>query len=269
MTAFEDNMLTLTGAQADLLRAIAELQIIQTEKLKNIAIAMKADRKQLYLTVPDGGGTYAVGVGATTLDFERGEIITTTGEIQTMRSSLITQGVPTMRSFMLTASTAIGISLDGGGTWSLDAGERLCIGDFDFRQIYISADAVSNIKCMASTTSDMTSFYDRFFSADLTSAFGQLRDYVYDAPETASQNVLLDLGTSTRAKVEAFASATVATDFYIETSNDLVRWWTTESETGVTSFHAGFDNASRYVRLRSAAAGAAGNTVSLEIVAVR
>ena len=89
---------------------------------------------------------------------------------------------------------------------------------------------------------------------------------LYNADETVAQSITLD--TEGRSTLEVFAIADVATNFYLDVSVDN-SVWTTDFFTwlNVTEVREGFMNAYRFIRLRSDAAGSAGNKVSLVLTA--
>jgi len=85
---------------------------------------------------------------------------------------------------------------------------------------------------------------------------------------TVAQSITLD--PAGRTVIGVWASSTVATTFHLDVSEDGVTWiddWVTYS--AVTEVKEGYFSGWRYLRLRSDAAGAAGDTVSLGLVAGR
>jgi len=85
---------------------------------------------------------------------------------------------------------------------------------------------------------------------------------------TVAQSITLD--TKGRSVIEVWALATAATTFHLDVSEDGVTWiddWITYS--AVTEVKEGYFNGWRYLRLRSDAAGVAGDTVSLGLTANR
>ena len=89
---------------------------------------------------------------------------------------------------------------------------------------------------------------------------------LYFADETAPQSITLD--TEGRSTLEAFALADVATDFHLDVSVDNSIWITNfETWLDVIGVKEGYLCAYRFIRLRSKAAGAAGNKVSLVLSA--
>lgn len=84
--------------------------------------------------------------------------------------------------------------------------------------------------------------------------------------ETSPQSITLD--TKGHKLLEVYAKATTATTFYLDVSPDNSTWiegymtWSSVTEVKETLW-----NGFRYVRLRSAAAGSAGDTVDLYLSA--
>jgi hypothetical protein len=259
---------TLLLTMNNLLAADAQLQMMNSTTLSNIARALKAVGKQLYVSIPDSGGLYMLQAGTTTIDFVDGKMIIPNGDVQTLRTSLRVQNVEEMRSLVLTTSGQISFSIDGGGFFTLDAGEKFATSDYGFKTIYLDVPAPAYIKMMASTTPELTVMYDRFMSEDLSDFFAPLGSSIYDANELIAQTVNLDLTDCGRGMVEVFGTASSATDFTLFASDDNVHWFTIETENG-TSFHYGYYNTFRYVRLTSAVAGVAGDKVSLVLKASR
>jgi hypothetical protein len=173
-----------------------------------------------------------------------------------------------MRSLVFVTSGQVGLSIDGGGFFTLEAGEKIVMADYAFKTIYLDVPDTIYVKLMASTTPEMTVMYDRFFSEDLSTVFAPLEVSLYDADERTSQIVNLDLTSHGRGQVEAFGTASTATDFTLETSNDNIHWFTVDTQR-TNDYHEGFLNAARYVRLRSAVNGIAGDKVSLVLIATR
>jgi hypothetical protein len=220
----------------------------------------------VYVTIPDGGDAYALAAGDTYIDFYLGTITSPTGGESRLRLGLKGKGMKYMRSFLIVTDRTIKVSLDGGGFHSLKAGEGIAFGGFPVRQVYIQATEATAIRCIASTATQLTTFYDRAFSTDNPSV-PPLETSLEDASTADAQTISLDLGDFSRNKVEVFGTSTVALDWYYETSPDNEHWWTEEAFSGETSIHTGYDNVCRYQRLRTAA-GAAG-TVSMFMVAGR
>jgi len=84
---------------------------------------------------------------------------------------------------------------------------------------------------------------------------------------TSPQSITLD--TEGRTHIEVWASATATTTFHLDVSEDGATWiedWVTYSAAEVKE---GYLNGWRYLRLRSDAAGAVGDTVSLGLTANR
>lgn len=270
MLLLSENALALHGASSELLRAIAMLNMGSSQDLHDIAVALKVTGKQMYITIPDGGGVQAIEAGNTAVDFFDGTITTPSADVLTMRTSLKVQEKEHMRSFMIATLYPLDISIDGGGFFSLDAGEKFSMVDFNFKTLYLDSPTPNSIKLIASTTPEMTSFYDKYFSAEMETVVGMLKDDLYDADETVSQTVMLDLAAISRSLVEVFASATIPTTFALEASADGIHWFVAETmPVAMTSWHTGFQNTARYVRLSSAGAGAAGDKVSLVLMASR
>jgi len=91
---------------------------------------------------------------------------------------------------------------------------------------------------------------------------------LYEADETSAQEVFLDLEKVGRSKVCIIAKASVATDFIVQASADNIHWYDVETFSAVTSAYKVYDWATRYVKLKSAAAGVAGDTVDLILSAL-
>lgn len=90
---------------------------------------------------------------------------------------------------------------------------------------------------------------------------------IWNADESAAHEVILD--TENRPLLEVYVRATAATNVYIDISQDGTNWITgAHSWSGVTSLNEGFFNASRFVRVRTDAAGVSGtDTITIMIVA--
>ena len=89
---------------------------------------------------------------------------------------------------------------------------------------------------------------------------------LFNADETTAQFITLD--TEGRSMLEVFARADVATNFHLDVSVDNSTWILDfEKWSNVTSVKEGYTNAYRFIRLRSDAAGATGNKVSLVLTA--
>ena len=87
---------------------------------------------------------------------------------------------------------------------------------------------------------------------------------LYDADETVEQSISLDIGGF--KTVEVYCSATTATTFTVELSWDNTHWITYYSSASAeTSYHDVFTTTAQYVRVKSASAGASGDTVTLII----
>jgi len=87
-----------------------------------------------------------------------------------------------------------------------------------------------------------------------------------NADETTAQSVVLD--TKGYKILEVYAKADVATNFYLDVSNDGTNWINDyDTKSGVTEWKDTMWNGFRYVRLRSDAAGTSGNKVTLILAA--
>jgi len=87
-----------------------------------------------------------------------------------------------------------------------------------------------------------------------------------DADETTAQSVVLD--TKGYKILEVYAKADVATNFYLDVSNDGTNWINGYfTQNNVTEWKDTFWNGFRFVRLRSDAAGSSGNKVTLILAA--
>lgn len=233
---------------------------------------MNVDSKQMYITIPESGGFYTVQPGATTIDFVRGEIINPDGTVNSMRTSLRIQDLNYMRSFMMATSGDLDVSIDGAGIFSIDAGEKFSLGDFDFRELYLGNNSSDNvlIKLMASTTPEMTVFYDKYFAQELQETLGSIKEELYDADQTSQQIITLDTTEAmNRVNVEAYGTSSSTTDWTLEASNDNSHWFSIDATEGQSNYHWGGHNATRYIRLSSAAGGAPGDTVSLVLTSTR
>ena len=112
--------------------------------------------------------------------------------------------------------------------------------------------------------------YDEGEAKTITAILKELRDYMREVvekhatglDETVDQSIELD--TKGHKLLEVYAKATTATDFKLDVSPDNSTWiegylvWSSTTEVKETLW-----NGFRYVRLRSAAAGSAGDTVDL------
>ena len=244
-----------------------ELIYNQLDAIKNV-VSPKLSEFSFYVTVPDGGGRWNITPGATTVDFMEGTITDPAGKTTNLRLGLRGRNVDEMRSLMFVTSDDIKISLDGQGKFDLEAGEKFAIAEYGFKTIYLESKVSGTIKLMASTSPSFTVFYDKYFAAELQTAMGPIDDTVYDTELNKPQMVELDLGTMRRMLVEGYGIADKTTTFTMETSDDYVHWFTVESEKGKT-YSFGGGNTKRYIRLSSAAAGIAGDLVSLTLSAVR
>jgi len=241
------------------------------KQLKSIrtAVSPKLSDRSYYVSIPDGGGVYTLAPGATTIDFYEGDITPPTGRKVKLRAGLKGKGLDEMRSVVMVTSGPITISLDGAGKFNLEAGEKLALGEFGFKNIYIESAVAGSIRLIAATTPSFTVFYDKYFSAELLAATGPVDDTLYDVTMASAQTVSLDLGDMRRMLVEAYGQADAATTFTLETSDDTMHWFVVETEAGVTHYSFGGANTKRYIRLTSASAGAPGDEVSLTLSAVR
>jgi hypothetical protein len=87
-----------------------------------------------------------------------------------------------------------------------------------------------------------------------------------NADETVAQSITLD--TEGRSLVSIYVVADVATNVYLDVSNDNTNWFNNAMVyTGVTSVSDTVKTAFRYVRLRSDAAGVSGNKITLALAA--
>jgi hypothetical protein len=97
-------------------------------------------------------------------------------------------------------------------------------------------------------------------------ALAPVSNYIINADETVAQSITLD--TFCRSLVSIFAMADAATTFHLDLSLDNITWFNdviTYSNT--TKVNDVIKTAFRYVRLRSDAAGVAGNKVTLVLAA--
>ena len=90
---------------------------------------------------------------------------------------------------------------------------------------------------------------------------------VWNADESTAQEVTLD--TENRTLLEVYVRATTATNVYMDVSQDGTNWITeAQSWSGTTSLNEGFFNASRFVKIRTDAAGTSGtDTITIVVVA--
>jgi hypothetical protein len=251
-----------------LIGATAQTSHASATKLIEIAKALGAG-KQFYVSIPDAGGLYSLQAGTTEVNFYEGYIINPDASKVSMRSGLKMQGMTHMRSLMFTTLCDLTMSLDGAGFFDLDAGEKYIISDFDFKEIYISADAPGYIRFVAATTPSMTAMYDRYASYDLEQAIGARAESIYAQDGTKQQQISLDLGEMfSRMVLQARGASDNDVTFKCEESEDAVHWFTADEDTGV-EYSFGGANTFRYVRLTSSASGVAGNKVSLILKAAR
>jgi len=91
-------------------------------------------------------------------------------------------------------------------------------------------------------------------------------EQLINADETSAQSIVLD--TEGYKILEVYASASVATNFHLDVSNDNTNWINDYiTYKSVTLVADTLWNGFRYVRLRSDAAGSSGNTVNLILAA--
>ena len=107
-----------------------------------------------------------------------------------------------------------------------------------------------------------------FGSGKLTNIYDVRPSELYGADETVVQSVTLDCLAEGKRNVEIYAKATAATDFTLEASADNTHWFPINTYSAVTAAHDGFINATRYIKLSSATAGVAGDTVNLLITSM-
>ena len=132
----------------------------------------------------------------------------------------------------------------------------------DRKKVSIENDAVGLAK--ESTLSNILSKLDITLSAlrDALLAEEVVENHGTGLDETVDQEISLD--TKGHKLLEVYAKASAATTFYLDVSPDNVTWiegylsWSSVTEVKETLW-----NGFRYVRLRSAAAGASGDTVDL------
>ena len=257
------------AAMIKLMGATAQTSHASALKLIEISKALGAG-KQFYVSIPDAGGLYPLQAGTTEVNFFEGYIINPDASKVSMRSGLKMQELTRMRSLMFTTLCDVTMSLDGAGFFDLDAGEKYIISDFDFKEIYISANAPGYVRFVAATTPSMTAMYDRYASYDLEKALGAMSESIYDQDGTKQQQISIDLGeTYSRIVVQANGTSTdVSTTYLLEESEDSSHWFTVDDDVG-TDYHYGGGNTFRYVRLTSGASSVPGTKVSLVIKAAR
>ena len=139
------------AAMIKLMGATAQTSHASALKLIEISKALGAG-KQFYVSIPDAGGLYPLQAGTTEVNFFEGYIINPDASKVSMRSGLKMQELTRMRSLMFTTLCDVTMSLDGAGFFDLDAGEKYIISDFDFKEIYISANAPGYVRFVAATT---------------------------------------------------------------------------------------------------------------------
>ena len=249
---------------------LVEIIARQLEEIKR-AVTPTIEDEPRYVTLPDQGGFFALPIGTTSINFHEGTVTLPDGTKVNLRLRLKQFGVEKMKSVMFITAQPITFSFDGAGQFDLQAGEKIALGDFPFKEIYLETSVVGAIRLMAAVTPQFTVFHDRYFSNDFKDAFGPLSQTLYAADETVQQELDMDLGATTgRYIVEAAGHADVATTFTLDTSVDGVHWFNTyTSAAPETDYHAGYGNAMEFIRLRSAAAGAPGNKVNLALTATR
>lgn len=270
-TAFDEafiramaSIVITSRAQVGMLEVIAN-RLAKLEKTMTPVI----DEHPKYVTLPDQGGFFTIQAGTTTVDFHGGKVTQPDGTIFSLRMNLKQFGIERMRSFMLVTATSCTVSFDGGGQWTLLAGEKLALGDFAVKEVYIQSATAGAIRLMAAVTPEFTVFFDQYFVNEFESTQGPLTASVYGKDLTAPQSIQLDLGaTSGRMYVEAFGSSDVPTTFTLQTSNDGTHWFTVDTEL-TTAYSFGGGNTMEFLTLSSAAAGTAGNLVSLSLSALR
>jgi len=91
----------------------------------------------------------------------------------------------------------------------------------------------------------------------------------YGKDLTVEQTIKLDTGLDVHTVIEIIGKSSAPTTFILECSVDETHWYEVRRWTYTTWAHGGFMNATRWVRLRSLAAGTAGDTVDLIISAMR
>ena len=89
--------------------------------------------------------------------------------------------------------------------------------------------------------------------------------HIYDADETVDQEITLDLNG--RSALGVYAEASAATTFILEGSVDNSKWFEVKRWENVTKVNDVFKFAFRYARLKSLAAGASGDKVTLILTA--
>jgi hypothetical protein len=255
----------VTGQGMAILLELVNRNLIEIKELLKVPI----DEKPRYVTIPDQGGTFPLPVGTTTIDFHAGTITLPTGTVLNLRMNLKQFNIEKMRSVMFVCTAPLMYSFDGGGQFSLKAGEKIALGDFPFKYLYFQTAVPNSIQLMAAVTPQFTVFYDRYFANEFIDSQGPLNQSIYSADLTKPQTVSLDLGATTgRMLIEAFANSDVATTFTLSTSSDNVHWFVVETET-TTAYSFGGGNCLEFVQLASAAAGTPGNKISMSLSAIR
>ncbi len=89
---------------------------------------------------------------------------------------------------------------------------------------------------------------------------------IWDADVTQAQTLVLD--TENRPLLEVYMRSTVSPTVHLDVSPDGTNWiLDVHTWSGFSELNEGFFNASRYVRVRTDPAGAAGDTVTILIIA--
>ena len=218
----------------------------------------------LIVSIPQEGGVVALGVGETSFDFLTGSFLHTNGQAIAMRSSLMMHGIEAMRSLIISTNKTIVVDLKGGNNFQLEAGERITLNNLDFQYVSIKTTEATNVKLLASSAAVSISN-----DPSMMEALGRISEPLYDADETKAQTITLDMGEDySRVNIDVFAEADAATTFTVESSDDGAHWFTVVSVTGM-SYHTGYHNAMRCVKLSSNAQPVVGAKVSLVLVATR
>jgi len=101
---------------------------------------------------------------------------------------------------------------------------------------------------------------------DVQSVLANKFQQLINADETVAQSITLD--TEGCKLLEVYATAAASTTFHLDVSNDNTNWFTDyKTYSAVTSVKDTLWNGFRYVKLRSDAAGSAGNKVTLSLAA--
>lgn len=266
-----DNLLgKLAGSQLVTSQALVGMLSIVNNNLKEIKALLtppKEDQPR-YVTLPDAGGSFTLPIGMTVIDFHNGTVTLPNGNKINLRLRLKQFGLEKMKSIMFTTSQPLSFGFDGAGLFDLQAGEKIALGDFPFKEIFLQSAVVGSIRLMAAVTPQFTVFHDRYFANDFQDTQGPLNESLYSVDLTIPQMLELDTGTTGKMYIEAFGTSTVPTQYLLETSDDGVHWFTVESET-TNAYTFGGGNTKEFIRFTSSAAGVAGNTVSLSLSASR